>query len=55
MDEKCDSVRDYNDERISGLRQQVAILVVHDRAKRYIPVIVSVISIIIAILSAVLR
>lgn len=55
MDEKCDSVRDYNDERISGPRHQVAILVVHDRAKRYIPVIVSVISIIIAILSLVLR
>ena len=55
MDEKCDSVRDYNDERISGLRHQIAILVVHDRAKKYLPLAISVISIIIAILSLVLR
>lgn len=51
MDEKCDSVRDYSDERISGLRHQIAILVVHDRARRYVPVLLSVISLLIAIMA----
>ncbi|MBR2305882.1 MAG: hypothetical protein IKA48_01620 [Fibrobacter sp.] len=51
MNEKCDGVRDYNDERISGLRHQIAILVVHDRARRYVPVLLSVISLLIAIMA----
>ena len=55
MDEKCDSVRDYNDERISGLRHQVAILVVHDRASRYLPIVISLVSIAIVILSLIIH
>lgn len=55
MDEKCDSVRDYGDERISGLRHQIAILVMHDRAKRYVPAAMSIVSTIIAILALVLK
>lgn len=55
MDEKCDSVRDYSDERISGLRHQIAILVMHDRAKQYIPLAVSLLSLVIVVLSLILR
>lgn len=55
MEENCTGVRDYADERISGLRHQIAILVVHDRAKRYVPAILSAIALVIAILSLVLR
>ena len=55
MDEKCDGVRDYGDERISGLRHQIAILVMHDRARRYLPVIFSFLALVFSVLAFLVR
>lgn len=50
MEERCDAVRDHLNDRISGMRNQVAILAKRDRAKNYIPTVCSVISVICLIL-----
>lgn len=55
MEERCDAVRDSLNERISGMRNQVALLARRDRAKNYIPVICSAISVIALILVLILK